>query len=337
MSNKKQLVLQWEDFNLNASKVFKNLRIESDFFDVTLGCSDSNGQLLQAHKVILASLSSVFKSLKQHGANQVTNNTVLFLRGIPYKDLSAILDFIYQGEVSIFEADLDSFLSAADDLKIDGLSSKTFFGEQSMGQLTKPVETFEHLFNNGVEFQPIPESVYSDGKKVSVKQEDQSNIEKGVTKMEDVTLEKFVASSLSNEAAQLSKSAENSIGVIDLKPQKNEKSPKIWNKKIRREKAEVNHILLKVASLHKSKKANMSDGNLTVERNKKGGFNAIKDGHIYHINVRNSKTLGWQCMKRKVLNCKASVLTDMEVTKLIRSSPHTHNHSPIRNQFQEQI
>ena len=70
---------------------------------------------LQEHKVILASVSPVFKDmLKKHGSQKANNNTVLFLRGIHYRDLSTVLDFIYQGEAHIDEARLNSFLSVAE-------------------------------------------------------------------------------------------------------------------------------------------------------------------------------------------------------------------------------
>jgi len=114
--------LQWEDFDISASNIFKKLRSESDFYDVTLGCTDSNGQVLKAHKVILASFSSVFRDmLDQDSSTKMNNNTSLLLRGIPYRDLTSILDFIYQGEVKMAEERLSSFLTVAEDLKIDGL------------------------------------------------------------------------------------------------------------------------------------------------------------------------------------------------------------------------
>merc|ERR1712018_1053400 len=49
--------LRWNDFAENVSGAFKELRAESDFFDVTLACSDSGSKTLQAHKVILSACS----------------------------------------------------------------------------------------------------------------------------------------------------------------------------------------------------------------------------------------------------------------------------------------
>ena len=45
--------LRWNDFGSTVSGAFRELREDSDFFDVTLATSDSGSRTLQAHKVIL--------------------------------------------------------------------------------------------------------------------------------------------------------------------------------------------------------------------------------------------------------------------------------------------
>ena len=44
------------------------------------------------------------------------------LRGIVAQDLEAVLDFIYLGETSLFQADLERFLALAEELQLKGLS-----------------------------------------------------------------------------------------------------------------------------------------------------------------------------------------------------------------------
>ena len=46
----------------------------------------------------------------------------IYLDGVEAKNLHLILDYIYQGEVQIFQDDLDSFLTVAQKLKIEGLT-----------------------------------------------------------------------------------------------------------------------------------------------------------------------------------------------------------------------
>lgn len=146
----KGFLLQWEDFDLSASNFFKALQSEKDFYDVTLGCTDSRGQLLRAHKVILASFSSVFKDmLKQDDPTQSNTRTSFLFRGIPHDDLAGILDFVYQGEVKMSEQDLPRFLSIAEDLKIRGLCNNRLpIEEKSSSELIKTTNRFASSYYN---------------------------------------------------------------------------------------------------------------------------------------------------------------------------------------------
>lgn len=117
--------LRWNDFAENVSGAFKELRTESDFFDVTLACTDSGTKTLQAHKVILSACSNFFKSTfrQQTNANKHPN-PYIYLRGVTYTDLTSILDFIYNGEVNVAQEDLNSFLAVAEELQIKGLTNR---------------------------------------------------------------------------------------------------------------------------------------------------------------------------------------------------------------------
>jgi len=117
--------LRWNDFADNVSGAFKELRAESDFFDVTLACSDSGSKTLQAHKVILSACSNFFKATfrQQSNANKHPN-PYIYLRGVTYSDLVSILDFIYNGEVNVAQEELNSFLAVAEELQIKGLTNR---------------------------------------------------------------------------------------------------------------------------------------------------------------------------------------------------------------------
>ena len=47
------------------------------------------------------------------------------MRGIKYEDLFAIVDFFYCGEANLFQENLDSFLSIAEELQLKGLMGKS--------------------------------------------------------------------------------------------------------------------------------------------------------------------------------------------------------------------
>merc|ERR1719219_2569113 len=54
--------------------------------------------------------------------NQPFFQPFIFLHGVRHEDIQAILDFMYNGEVSVNQADLRSFLSIAEDLRVRGLT-----------------------------------------------------------------------------------------------------------------------------------------------------------------------------------------------------------------------
>ena len=77
-----KLCLQWNDFQENIKSAFGNLREDNDFTDVTLACED--GQLVEAHKVILAASSPFFQKLL--GRNKHPH-PLIYMRGMKSEDL----------------------------------------------------------------------------------------------------------------------------------------------------------------------------------------------------------------------------------------------------------
>ena len=112
--------LKWNDFEANASNSFRKLRREEDFFDVTLVSDDEHH--ISAHKLVLSSSSEFFKNILRK-VKQV--NPIIYLYGIQSKDLSSVMDYIYEGEVQLFQDDLDGFLNIAKRLRIEGMLGET--------------------------------------------------------------------------------------------------------------------------------------------------------------------------------------------------------------------
>jgi len=108
--------LRWNEFEKNISGAFRELRDDKDFFDVTIACDDEQ---IQAHKVILSACSPFFRSVLRRNPHQ---HPLLYLKGVRYSDLQYVLDFMYQGEVSVAQEELNSFLAVAEDLKVKGLT-----------------------------------------------------------------------------------------------------------------------------------------------------------------------------------------------------------------------
>jgi len=116
MASSEKFCLRWNDFENNVSTAFRDIREEKDFFDVTLACDDSQ---VEAHKVILAACSPWFRNILRRNPHQ---HPLLYLKGVKYKELVCVLNFMYQGEVNVAQEELNSFLSVAEELRVKGLT-----------------------------------------------------------------------------------------------------------------------------------------------------------------------------------------------------------------------
>ena len=123
MSSSDKFCLRWNDFEVNISNAFHELKEEKDFTDVTLACEDNQ---VEAHKVILAASSHFFKRILKKNPH---SHPMIYLKGIKASDVEAVLTFIYQGEVNLEEANLNTFLEVAEELEVKGLVQGRKFGE----------------------------------------------------------------------------------------------------------------------------------------------------------------------------------------------------------------
>jgi len=108
--------LTWKDFNMIFNKEFEELRQSEDFFDVTLACEDNQ---VNAHKLVLSAASDFFKHILRKNKH---DHPLIYLTGVKFSDLVAILDFIYTGETEVAEDNLENLLSTASKLKVKGLT-----------------------------------------------------------------------------------------------------------------------------------------------------------------------------------------------------------------------
>merc|ERR1712217_766978 len=117
--------LSWNDFESNISLSFRELREEKDFFDITLSCGDEQ---IQAHKLILSACSPFFRNILKKNVHQ---HPLLYLKGVKFRDLQAVLDFMYHGEVNVAQEELNSFLAVAEELQVKGLTQNSPENESS--------------------------------------------------------------------------------------------------------------------------------------------------------------------------------------------------------------
>ena len=105
--------LKWNDFHSNVSNSFSLLRNEDYLHDVTI-VSDDNEQIA-AHKLVLSACSVYFKEIFKKNKH---SHPLVCLEGLSSNDVRNMMDYMYNGELQIFQDDLDRFLNIAQRLKL---------------------------------------------------------------------------------------------------------------------------------------------------------------------------------------------------------------------------
>ena len=132
--------LKWNDFQLNMSKTFSHIRNKGNFFDVTLVSDDHHH--IAAHKLVLSASSKFFQDILSKTQH---TNPLIYLSGFSSKDLNLVMDYIYQGEVQIYQDDLDNFLSVAQKLNIEGLIGGSLTSESNAASKEEEIEITEEF------------------------------------------------------------------------------------------------------------------------------------------------------------------------------------------------
>ncbi|XP_067003534.2 protein bric-a-brac 1 isoform X5 [Anabrus simplex] len=128
-----QFSLRWNNFHNNLTTGFHSLLEEEDLVDVTLA---ADGQFVQAHRIVLSVCSPYFKQLFK--ANPC-KHPIVILKDVCHKELEAILQFMYQGEVNVRQEELATFLKTAEMLQIKGLTGHDTQENSSPAPVPNPV------------------------------------------------------------------------------------------------------------------------------------------------------------------------------------------------------
>ena len=117
MASSEKLCLRWTEFADNIGNAFYDLKEDKDFTDLTLVCAEH--QQVEVHKVVVASSSNFFRKVLK---NINHSHPLVYLKGIKIADMEALLSFMYHGQVSLAEENLNSFLVLAEELEVKGLT-----------------------------------------------------------------------------------------------------------------------------------------------------------------------------------------------------------------------
>ena len=159
-----KLCLQWNDFQDIVKSAFGHLRASTDFVDVTLACED--GQQIEAHKMILAASSPFFQRILKSNKH---SHPLIYMKGMKCDDLTAVVDFVYYGEVSVYQENLNSFLAISEELLLKGLEVSKDQKEACEAEQVKPMKKYKidsEVPNSRTE-QIVKETTYSSNEKGS--------------------------------------------------------------------------------------------------------------------------------------------------------------------------
>ncbi|KRT83076.1 BTB domain-containing protein [Oryctes borbonicus] len=114
-----QFSLCWNNFHNNLSSGFHTLLQNEDLVDVTLA---AEGKYLKAHKTVLSICSPYFKELFRVNP---CKHPIVILQDVSYNSLHNLLQFMYQGEVSVSQEEIPTFMRVAEMLKVKGLTDNS--------------------------------------------------------------------------------------------------------------------------------------------------------------------------------------------------------------------
>ena len=175
MATEQKLNLSCSNFEGGVLRTFQDLLDEPEFTDVTLVSQDE--EQIKVHKVILCSGSAFFRRIIRKNPHQ---HPLLILNQVEMKTLKLIINFIYLGQTEVENSELETFLIAAKDLEIKGLSNK--MPEVLDNGTTIEIDEHAANSNNQSDINQSPQDV-------SINFKDESNLfseEEIITSMIDV-------------------------------------------------------------------------------------------------------------------------------------------------------
>ena len=151
MTSSEKFSLNWNDFQENISSAFSQLRHDSNLTDVTLVSED--GEQLESHKLILSASSPFFMNILQRNKHP---HPLIYLKGFQGRHLNSAIDFMYHGKADVYQVDLETFLSLAEELQLKGLTGGEAEQEQketlfSPKEIIKNQHQFEELYKPSLE------------------------------------------------------------------------------------------------------------------------------------------------------------------------------------------
>ena len=107
--------LTWPTYSDHTASMLSQMRSCNNFADVTLVCDDK--KQIQAHRNVLSACSGFFKDILLINLQSV-QHPVVFLKGVHSEELDTILQFVYEGQVSVSQDKFTMLYEVAKSLEI---------------------------------------------------------------------------------------------------------------------------------------------------------------------------------------------------------------------------
>ena len=104
-------------FSTHIRSTFRNLLFRETFSDVTLVTDDL--KQIPAHKIVLSTFSPVLGAIL---SSIPQPQPVLYLRGVREAEMKLLLHFLYEGEVSMHQEQVQEFMNILREMGVDGTS-----------------------------------------------------------------------------------------------------------------------------------------------------------------------------------------------------------------------
>lgn len=144
--------LRWNNHQTHILAAFDALLQAETLVDVTLVCAETS---VRAHKVVLSACSPFFQRIFSENP---CKHPVIVLKDFSGWEVQAIVDFMYKGEISVIQEQLQSLIKAAESLQVRGLANQDPFGvdkettsiiNQTPTPLASPNDYDRNFFNSG--------------------------------------------------------------------------------------------------------------------------------------------------------------------------------------------
>lgn len=144
--------LRWNNHQNHILAAFDALLQAETLVDVSLVCAERS---VRAHKVVLSACSPFFQKI--FSENPCTHPVVV-LKDFNGWEIQAIVDFMYKGEISIMQDQIQSLIKAAESLHVRGLANQDLSGadkesssvtNQTPTPSTSPNDYDRNYFNSG--------------------------------------------------------------------------------------------------------------------------------------------------------------------------------------------